>query len=153
MFITYLQTTIIAALNLINCWKSFSCFNFCWAQSQCNFRVSALLILIKMQKVTELNSILFCFVLISNFSNDLSHYQYFFYHWFNCNVIRLSKIFICFLIYLYLPNIKYQHLRKNQLLLITFTTIRLLYLHMRSWGCFLSFVHWCRLTLYRIDRQ
>ena len=44
-----------------------------------------------MHKVTELNLILFCFTLISKLSNYLFFYQYSFYHWFNCNVIRLSK--------------------------------------------------------------
>ena len=69
----------------------------------CQYRVSTLLIFITMQKATELNLILYCFILSSNLSTYLFFYQCFFYHWFNCNVIRLSKrSFVFLFIYIYL---------------------------------------------------
>ena len=88
--ITYLQTIITDALNLTFAESTFYVLTSC-----CSFLVTALLIFIEMQKVTELNLILFCFILISNISNYLLFYF--------CNVIRLSKRSLLFLfIYYYI---------------------------------------------------
>ena len=147
--ITYLQTTIIKALNLINCWRQFSCFNFCWAQNQCNFRVSALLIFITMKKVTKLNSILFCFILISNLSIYLFINTFFIIG--STNLIRLSKSSFIFLFI-------YNFVTSNINIYVNFHSLHLSRQNYCIYTCahkvvFLSFLHWCRLTLCSINGE
>ena len=147
--ITYLQTTIIEALNF----KYFSCFSFCWAQNQCNFRDSALLIFITMQKITKLNLFPFSFILISNLSNYLFFYQYFFYHWFNCNAVRLSKSsFVFIFIFIYVTSNINIYVKINLHLLHLSRYDYCIYTCTHKSVCKYN-NHWCRLTLYSIDEQ